>query len=337
MRSLCAITFGLSLAAVDGTAVAQAMYSSPFVPPTAAEKAQFNRATRGVLPTDVRRDPARHASAFVLWTGTTRGVEDGVAVVDHHYFDGVVEGGGGVWLSPWGEGRFCLLGLPPAAVDRFRSERPLFVRAYGHPVVTERGLCLRDVFLVVGDRGWSTTVTEYGPGGKEDFSAEDARARGAVHAHPEARLLTPLGYRVIVGAQLGKTNLDDSPLGVGWNAALELSLRPSLRSEVALMAGPHAYPKFGAPTSIHTALLFRYYTFGVGIAAGPLVHVPVRDDEKVWLGVRYLPTFGDALGAWGLSPTLGGGADISATTDGDARFLLNLTVGLDGNLGSPKR
>lgn len=204
-------------------------------------------------------------------------------------------------------------------------------------MVTERGLCLRDVFLVVGDRGWSTTVIEYGPGGRPGFSAAVARARGAVHDHPEARLLTPFGYRVVVGAQLGKTNLDDSPVGVGWNAALELSLRPSLRSEVALMAGPHAYPAFGSPTSIQTAVLFRYFTFGIGIAAGPLVHVPVRDDEPVWLGVRYLPTFGDARGAWGLSPTIGGGADISATTDGDARFVLNLTLGLDGNLGSPKR
>ncbi len=100
-------------------------------------------------------------------------------MVEHHYFDAVVEGDGGVWLSPWGEGRFCLMGLPAEIVKRFESDKPLFVRAYGHPVVTEHGLCLRDVFVVAGDRPWTTMVLEYGPGGSEDFSEADAASPAA--------------------------------------------------------------------------------------------------------------------------------------------------------------
>ena len=96
---------------------------------------------------------------------------------------------------------------------------------------------------VIGDRGFTTTVLEYGPGGDHDFSDGDAALRKAVHSHPEERLLTPLGYRLLLGAQVGKTNFDDSPLGVGYNAALELSLRTSLRTELAVMTGPRAYPR----------------------------------------------------------------------------------------------
>ncbi len=336
MRALPIIAFGLSVAAAGAPARGQSMSSTEFVPPTAAEGRHFNSATHDVGPTDVRRDPPLYAGTAVYWTGVTAGIKDGAPMVDHHYYDGVVEGGGGVWLSPWGEGRFCLLGLSPKVAARFSSEKPLFVRAYGRPVVTERGLCLRDVFAVVGDRGWTTTVIEYGPGGNHSFSESDVALRQALHSHPEERLLTPLGYRLLLGAQVGKTNFDDSPLGVGWNAAAELSLRTSLRTELALMAGPHAYPEFGAPTSLQTAALFRYYAVGIGIGFGPLLDVPLRDDEELWIGGRYLPMIGDALGTWALSPVLGGGMDVSATPDGDVRFVLQLVLGVDGNIGSPK-
>ena len=53
------------------------------------------------------------------------------------------------------------------------------------------------------------------------------------------------------------------------------------------------------------------------------------------MGVRYLPTFGDALGTWGLSPAFGGGMDVSASPDGDVRFMLQLVLGIDGNVGAP--
>jgi hypothetical protein len=335
MRRLVMIAIGL--AALEGTAGAQSMYSEEFVPPTAAERAQLSRAKADVLPSDVRRDPGAHAASTMFWTGVTDGVEGGAAMVEHHYYDGVVEGGGGVWLSPWGEGRFCLLGVPADVRAKFTAERPRFVRAYGQPVVTELGLCLRNVSLAVGDRPWSTTVIEYGPDANAEFSESDARARGAIHRHPEARLLTPLSYRLLAGAHIGKTNFDDSPLGVGWNAAGELSLRASLRVELALMAGTQSYPKFAAPTAIQTALLFRTYQVGAGIAFGPLLSVPVHDDEKLFIGGRYLPTFGEALGSWGLSPVIGGGMDVSASPDGDVRFLIQLVIGVDGNVGSPRR
>ena len=63
--------------------------------------------------------------------------------------------------------------------------------------------------------------------------------------------------------------------------------------------------------------------------------VAVDDAEKVFVGVRYLPTFGDALGTWGLSPAFGGGMDVSASPDGDVRFMLQLVLGIDGNVGAP--
>ncbi len=327
----------LAVVALEGTAQAQAMWSRKFAPQAAAERARFDKAESELLPNAVRQSPSSHAASMVFWTGVTDGVEGGTAMVEHHYFDGVVEGGGGVWLSPWGEGRFCLLGVPKEASARFNDETPHFVRAYGYPVMTERGLCLRDVLLVVGDMRWTTTVLEYGPGGKSDFSAADAAALGATHSHPEARLLTPVGYRVLGGAHIGKTNFDDSALGVGWSAALELSLRTSLRTEFALMAGPSAYPEFAAPTSVQTALLFRYFFVGIGIGFGPLVSLPVDDDEQLFVGARYLPMLGDALGSWGLAPALGGGMDISASPEGDVRFMLQLVLGVDGNVGSPSR
>ena len=335
MRVLVTLSFTACLALAEQTAQAQAMSSAAFVPPTAAERAQLDRAARGVLPSDVRREPERHASTRVFWTGVTDGMERGVARVEHHYFDDVVETGGGVWLSPWGEGRFCLLGISADVAEKFSGETPRLVRAYGHPVMTDDGMCLRDVFVVVGDLRWSTTVLEYGPAGKESFSASDAAARGATHSHPEARLLTPVGYRLLAGVHVGKTNFGESGFGGGWSAALELSLRASLRSELALMAGPQAYPKFGAPTSIQTAFLFRYHVVGLGAAFGPLVSLPVSADEQVFIGGRYLPTMGDALGTWGLSPTIGGGLDVTASPRGDVRFLLQLVVGVDGNVGSP--
>ncbi len=325
----------IGLALLTGTAHGQSISSQKFVPPTAAERAQLAAADEDVLPTDVRRHPEQYQSTRVYWTGVTAGVKDGTPRVEHHYFDGVVEGSGGVWLSPWGEGQFCLMDVPSHVAARFDGERSHFVRAYGRPLMTEQGLCLSDVFLVVDDRSWTTLVLEYGPRGREDFSDADARERAAVSVHPEARLLTPVSYRVTGGAQLGKTNIDDSPLGYGWNAALELSLRTSVRTEFALMTGPESYPTFGAPSTIQSAFLFRYYLMGIGVAGGPLVGIPVRDGEPLWLGVRYLPTFGDAQGSWGLSPVLGGGADIAATTDGDVRFTLKLAVGIDGNIGAP--
>ena len=333
MRLLILIAIGT--AALEGTALAQVMASRGFAPATATEQAQLDRVTPELLPNSVRRGATPPAASRVLWTGVTAGVEAGAAMVEHHYFDGVVEHGGGVWLSPWGEGRFCLLGLPADFTTKFGNETPHFVRAYGHPVMTDRGLCLRDVFLVVGDLRWTTTMLDYGPGGRPDFSAADAAARGATHSHPESRLLTPLGYRVLAGVHLGKTNFDESALGVGWSAALELSVRLSLRSELAIMGGPSAYPSFAAPTSIQTALLFRYFTVVPGIAFGPLLSLPVDDAEKVFVGVRYLPTFGDALGTWGLSPAFGGGMDVSASPDGDVRFMLQLVLGIDGNVGAP--
>ena len=333
MRLLIMIAIGT--AALEGTALAQVMASRGFAPPTAAEQAQLDRVTPELLPNSVRRGPTPPAASRVLWTGVTAGVEGGAAMVEHHYFDGVVEHGGGVWLSPWGEGRFCLLGLPADFTTKFGDEAPHFVRAYGHPVMTDRGLCLRDVFLVVGDLRWTTTMLDYGPGGRPDFSAADAAARGATHSHPESRLLTPVGYRVLAGAQVGKTNFDESAAGVGWSAALELSLRLSLRAELALMGGPSAYPRFAAPTSFQTALLFRYFTVVPGIAFGPLLSLPIDDAEKVFVGLRYLPTFGDAHGTWGLSPAFGGGMDVSASPDGDVRFMLQLVLGIDGNVGAP--
>ncbi len=326
MRLLIMIAIGT--AALEGTALAQVMASRGFAPPTAAEQAQLDRVTPELLPNSVRRGPTPPAASRVLWTGVTAGVEGGAAMVEHHYFDGVVEHGGGVWLSPWGEGRFCLLGLPADFTTKFGDEAPHFVRAYGHPVMTDRGLCLRDVFLVVGDLRWTTTMLDYGPGGRPDFSAADAAARGATHSHPESRLLTPVGYRVLAGAQVGKTNFDESAAGVGWSAALELSLRLSLRAELALMGGPSAYPRFAAPTSFQTALLFRYFTVVPGIAFGPLLSLPIDDAEKVFVGLRYLPTFGDAHGTWGLSPAFGGGMDVSASPDGDVRFMLQLVLGI---------
>ncbi|MCB9583598.1 MAG: hypothetical protein H6717_41575 [Polyangiaceae bacterium] len=329
----CAVSVGSAVLTGTGVAAAQSISSAEFKPPTADERVQLAAADKSVLPTDVQRDPARYAKSRVYWVGVTAGIRDGVPEVEHHYFDGAVEGNGGVWLSPWSEGKFCLLGLPRKLADRFHDEEPHLVRAYGTPEITKRGLCLKDAFVVVGDRPWTTTVLEYGPRGAEEFSATERRA---VRTYPEARLLTPLSYRLTGGASVGKTNLDDSPIGGGWNASLELAWRSSLRTELAVMAGPDSYPKFGAPRTIQSALLFRYYAVGMGIAAGPLVGVPVADDEPLWLGVRYLPTFGDAHGTWGISPVIGGGADISATTDGDVRFKLNLVIGLDGNIGKPR-
>lgn len=329
---LCVVSACLTLAA---TAAAQGLYSKTFVPPSAAEKARFDRAARDVLPSDVRAEPARHATKIVFWTGVTAGFEGGQAMVEHHYFDGVVESNGGVWLSPWGEGRFCIIGLAPKLHTDFMSERPRFVRAYGRPVMTERGtLCLQDAFVVVGDRPWTTLVMDYGPGGRDDFSEKDAAARGAVHSHPEERALTRFGYRALGAVQLGKTNWDESPLGTGWDASLELSLRASVRSEVALIAGVDSYPKFGAPRSLQGAFVYRHTLVGLGVAAGPLVDVPVRDDEPLFFGLRYQPTFGDALGSWAVSPVLGGGADLTFSPEGDVRFVLRLAVGIDGNLGA---
>jgi hypothetical protein len=74
---------------------------------------------------------------------------------------------------------------------------------------------------------------------------------------------------------------------------------------------------------------------GVGAAFGPLVLVPARSDEPVRIGGRYMPTVGDALGAWGIAPCIGGAFDVTATPGGDVRFLLALTLGIDGNFGRP--
>jgi hypothetical protein len=333
--ALWAVAASVVVTGITSSTVASAqMSSSKFVPVAAEEKALYDRAARDVFPRDVRDHPGRYAETLVLWTGVTDGSTNNAPVVEHHYFDGVVEGGGGVWLSPWGDGRFCLLDVSPKTTRAFASDKPLFVRAYGYPVVTDNGLCLRRATVIVGDRGYTTTIIEYGPNGG-DFSEQDAAARGATHSHPEERLLTRFGYRVLAGVHAGKTNLDDSAPGVGWSAAVEVDLRLALRTELGLLAGPHAYPEFGTPTSIQTALLFRYYVVGIGAAFGPLLHLPVQEGEQVWIGGRYMPMLGDALGAWRVSPAAGGSFDIAATTDGDVRFLLALTLGIDGNLGAP--
>jgi hypothetical protein len=329
MRILSMMTLAVAVATGATTAAAQVSRSSrPFAPTSAEEQAAFDRATRDVFPSDVRRDPARHADTIVMWTGITDGSVDGTPFVEHHYFDGVVEGDGSVWLSPWGEGRFCLLGVPRDEAQRFEATRPLFVRAYGVPVVTDGGICLRDVTFVAGDRRYSMTVVEYGPNG-QPLSSADAEERGAIRSYAEARLLTRLGYRVLVSAHTGSDT--------GWSASLELDLRLGLRTELALLAGPHADSGFGAPTSIQCAVLFRYHVVGVGAAFGPLVHVPVADAGTAWFGARYMPTVGDALGAWGVAPAVGGALDVAANADGDVRVLLQLSVGVDGNLGRPSR
>jgi len=333
VRGLLGVVFICALA--TPVAAQLAMSSSRFSPPTAEEKAVFDRASRDVMPADVRREPARYANTIVFWTGVTAGRANGVAFVEHHYFDNAVEGHGGVWLSPWGEGRFCVLDAPSEAKRRFDSERPLFVRAYGVPVMTPDGVCLQRAVLIVGDRGYSTTMIEYGPNGN-DVAELDVQARGATRSHPEERLMTRFGYRVHAGIH-GGDDFGDLPGGGGWNIAVELDLRFSLRSELALMTGPHWFPSFSALTSWQIALLYRYYVVGIGAAFGPLLHLPMQDTEKVWIGGRYMPMMGDAVGRWGVSPVLGGALDIAATTDGDVRILLGLTLGIDGNLGSPLR
>jgi hypothetical protein len=323
----------LALVAAATPAMAQqlSMSSRKFTPSGEGEKALAAQATSQVLPADVRRDPSKHGDQLVFWTGVTDGLVDGTPFVEHHYFDGVVEGHGGVWLSPWGEGRFCLLDVPADAASAFDTEKPQFVRAYGFPVITDNGVCLQRAKIVVGDRGYSTTMIAYGPDGESDFSRDDVELRGATRSYPEERLLSRLGYRVLASVHGQKAN--DSDGRSGWSASLELDLRLDLRKELALLVGPHSASGFGAPESIQAALLFRYYVVGVGAAFGPLVHIPVRgnDDDQVWFGARYMPTVGDALGRWGMSPAVGGALDVAFTRDGDRRVLLQFTIGLDGN------
>jgi hypothetical protein len=177
-------------------------------------------------------------------------------------------------------GRFCLLDVPPDAAWTFASEKPLLVRAYGVPVVTNTGVCLKRATFFTGDRRYTTTIIEYGPNGHEGFSEAEAAKRDATRIHPEERLLTRFGYRVLAGVHVGKTNFDDSPAGVGWSVAAELDLRLALRTELALLAGLHAYPEFGAPTSIQTALLFRYYVVGIGAALGRSSIYPCRTTRR---------------------------------------------------------
>ena len=126
MRVLAMLAAATSVIVVAGLAPGQSMSSTEFVPPTAVERRHFASATHDVGPTDVRRDPPLYVGTEVYWTGVTAGLESGVPMVEHHYFDGVVEGSGGVWLSPWGEGQFCLLGLSPKLVARFKREKPSF-------------------------------------------------------------------------------------------------------------------------------------------------------------------------------------------------------------------
>ena len=332
---MVAIRVMMVLAMATAPVAAQmAMSSSKFEPTTLEEKTAFGRASRDVFPSDVRREPARYANTTVFWTGVTRGITNGAPIVEHHYFDNAVEGHGGVWLSPWGEGTFCLLDAPAEVATQFKSERPQFVRAYGVPVVTKDGICLERPVLVVGDRSYTTMMLDYGPNGSSDFSAADAEQRGARRTHPEERFVMRFGYRVLAGVH-GGDDFGDLPGGGGWHALLELDLRLSLRAELALQTGPHSFPGFGSTPSWQTALLFRYFVVGIGAAFGPVLHLPLSNMDKVWIGGRYMPMVGDAFGAWRIAPALGGALDVVASPDGDVRITLGLTLGIDGNFGTP--
>ncbi len=332
LRAVVRAAPAIAILAAAAPAMAQlAMSSRTFTPSTEDERALAAQATSDVLPSDVRADPTAHSEQLVFWTGVTDGLVDGTPFVEHHYFDGVEEGHGGVWLSPWGEGRFCLLDVPADQTRAFDAERPQLVRAYGFPVVTAEGICLSRAQIVVGDRGYTTTMISYGPGGDSDFTRADAERRGATRSHPEARLLTRFGYRVL--ASIHGATAKDSDGGAGWSASLEVDLRLGLRKELALLVGPHSSSGFDAPDSIQAALLFRYYVVGIGASFGPLVHLPLADDDPLWLGARYMPMVGDALGRWGKMLTAGGALDFAMTPDGDRRLLLQFTIGLDGNFG----
>jgi len=91
----------------------------PYQPATKPEKIEFARDRLDVYPDDVRKNPAAHAGAPVVWAGIIRSTDayeqdEGDKIVadtvfEQHYFDWVQDGEGrGVKLSvsPRGEGLF---------------------------------------------------------------------------------------------------------------------------------------------------------------------------------------------------------------------------------------
>ncbi len=318
----CAITLWSSRVA------AEAMSSGAYAASTADEARLLADADRAVQPGDVRAHPEALASVHVVWTGISLAatVDGRDPVIEHHYYDFVVEGDHSVWLSPLGEGSFCLLDVPASSRAELAGHRHPFVIAYGSPIVHNGNVCLRDVTLVVTDLRWSTLVLEYGPNGGE--VRDD---RHSVSHHPETGLFSRFGYRVAAGYAIGGTDSFDR-VRHGPHLEAELRVRLGTRNQLAIGAGLADLSDAARLDHASIDVLFRHEVIGIGVAAGPVIYVPLTPGEPTWIGLRYAPFLGNARGDWGVSFLTGGTFDV-VHTDGQWAAFLTFAVGIDGNLG----
>jgi hypothetical protein len=319
----------LWLAMVDSPVMAQALGSSGYKAKGELEGGMLSKASRNIFPHDVRISPTKHQSSFVVWTGIHRGrLRAKRPVVEHHYFDFAVERDQSVWLSPFGEGDFCLVDLTSAQRAELASQREPFVVVYGTPIVTGGETCLQVQHLRVTTFRWTTMVLEYGPNG-DKLTEEWLQSRQVIRRHPEEDSVVRFGYRVQAMISLGDVGFDLDDMEWAWALDLELSRRFGLRNEIAATVGFGTC--FDDVKCVPLSLLYRRYAVGLGIAGGPIVNLPVESGGSTWLGFRYAPSMGDALGR---KHALLGTAkyDVLWSSEGGWAFMAHLAFGIDGNL-----
>ena len=111
--------FVLALFALNVVSCASHVSNVPYQPATKPEKIEFAHDRLDIYPDDVRKDPANHTNATVVWAGIIRSTDAyeesdtsrimADTVFEQHYFDWVQNGhghGGKLSISPRGEGLF---------------------------------------------------------------------------------------------------------------------------------------------------------------------------------------------------------------------------------------
>lgn len=164
-------------------------YSRPYAPTSTSESQLFPRASRRILPDDVRADLPRHQSQIVLWTGIIKAVHpttvDGHAgteiLFEHHYWDFIEDHSiqrAIAFLSPRGEGMFTVSFAEGEANPGIEIERMGVVYATPERLAPDgKTIVLRGHHLLTLRRElYATDIWDYGrdfllKGDKSDFKA----------------------------------------------------------------------------------------------------------------------------------------------------------------------
>jgi hypothetical protein len=152
--------------------------SRSYTPHSDQEKAEFEKADRGIYPDDIRRDASKLRTTTIAWPGIIRETsfveeDDHVQMflfVEHHYYDWIQDFGtyhGTYWLSPRGEGVFKT-GIRFDKADLAKRKKwgsvGNMVIVYGTPgmVDTENIVYINATYIVFLGGNYNTYKLDYG-------------------------------------------------------------------------------------------------------------------------------------------------------------------------------